>query len=122
MLKSPTNRYVTNIEKSPFRSEEEFSKTKTEINKAIQSLDEKIYQTKKIEYLTDNYQSLFVANYPTASPENLSNPLITNTKETDSKLVFRMQCTENDGGRPLTLVMLYAYDKKTGRWSLFSEN
>ncbi len=113
---------LTNIEQSPFSSEEEFSNIKAEIGTAMQSLDQKIYLMKRVEYLTDNYQSLFIANYPNSSPENLTNPVISSTKETDSKLVFRMQCTENDGGRPLTLVMLYAYDKKTGGWSFFSEN
>lgn len=113
---------ITNITKSSFSNEEEFVTTKAEISTALQKLDEKISLLKKEEYLKENYQTLFIANYPTAIPENLTNPLIVKTKETDSKLIFKMQCTENDGGRPLTLVMFYAYDKKTGKWSFYSEN
>ncbi len=113
---------LSNISKSTFRTEKEFSDTTSEIRTAIKSLDDKISLTKKIEYLKANYQTLFIANYPMAIPENLTNPVINKTKETESKLVFKMQCTENDGGRPLTLVMYYAYEKKTGHWNLFSEN
>jgi hypothetical protein len=113
---------LTDIAKSSFEEEDEFAKTTIEISKAMQSLDQKIYQIKRVEYLKENYQSLFVANYPSAVPERLTNPVISNTKDTDSTLVFRMQCTESGGGRPLTLVMFYAYDKKTGQWSLFSQN
>jgi len=113
---------VNAITHSSFGAEEEFVKTSAEINTAIQQLDKKIFLDKKTEYLKNNYQQLFIANYPTAIPENLTNPVISNTKETESKLVFRMQCTENGGGRPLNLVMFYAYDKKSGKWSFYSEN
>ncbi len=112
---------LTSIAKSSFRTEEEFSTTSAEISKTMQALDRKIFLESKETYLLDNYQSLFVANYPTATAENLSNPVITFTKETDFKLVFKMQCTEKDGGRPLNMVMFYSYDKNTGRWSFYSE-
>ena len=113
---------IASIKTSSFGSEEEFSKTAAEITAAIQSLDEKIYLNEKVAYLKDNYQSLFIANYPNVSAEELSNPVIKNTKKSNSKLVFRMQCTEKGGGRPHNLVMHYAYDQNTGKWSLFSEN
>jgi hypothetical protein len=113
---------LTAIANSTFKTEKEFINTTAEISKAVQALDQKIILMKRVEYLQENYQSLFVANYPAAIPEKLTNPVISNTKETKSELVFRMQCTENSGGRPLTLVMFYAYDKKTGKWRLFSEN
>ncbi|GAB6190306.1 ubiquitin-conjugating enzyme E2 [Desulfocastanea catecholica] len=104
------------------RTEEEFNKTAAEISTAIRALDEKIFLTEKAKYLKNNFQSLFVANYSSVIPENLSSPVISNTKKTKSKLIFRMQCTETGGGRPLTLVMFYAYDIKTSKWSLFSES
>lgn len=112
---------LTNIAQSSFRAEEEFSNTSAEISKTMQALDKKIFLQSKETYLKDNYQALFVAIYPTAAAENLSNPVISFIKETAFKLVFKMQCTENDGGRPLNMVMLYSYDKNTGRWSFYSE-
>ncbi len=113
---------LANIIASSLRAEEEFNETEKEMNSAIRALDEKIFMTEKEEYLKNNFQTLFVANYSSAIPENLSNPVISNTKKTESKLIFRMQCTETGGGRPLTLVMFYAYDIKTSKWSLFSES
>ena len=112
---------LSNIAKSPLRAEEEFSNTSAEISKTMQALDKKIFLQSKESYLKDNYQALFVAVYPTATAENLSNPIISFIKETAFKLVFKMQCTENDGGRPLNMVMLYSYDKNTGRWNFYSE-
>lgn len=112
---------INAIKNSSFRTDEEFINTSAETNAAIKSLDEKIFLLTKVEYLKDNYQSIFTANYPAAPPENLINPQVTNTKETESKLVFRMQCTEKGRGRPLTLVMFYAYEKRTGKWSFYSE-
>ncbi len=88
---------------------------------AIQELDEKIYKAEKEQYLKDNFRTLFVANYPTAIPENLNNPTITYVKEVDGKMIFKMQCTETGQGRPLTLIMFYAYDKGSDRWDFFSE-
>lgn len=112
---------LTNIARSPLRAEEEFSRTSLEITKAQQALENKIYLQDKLAYLQDNYQALFVANYPTSTAENLSNPIINFTKETPTKLIFKMQCTENDGGRPLNMVMFYSFDKKTSQWSFYSE-
>lgn len=113
---------ITNIAGSALRAEEEFFKTETEIKTAMQALDDQLFLSEKIDYLKNNFRSLFVANYTSAIPENLINPVISNTKKTESQLIFRMQCTETGGGRPLTLVMFYAYNTKTGRWSLFSES
>ncbi len=112
---------LTNIAGSPLKAEDEFSRTSIEISKAQQALDRKIYLQSKQAYLLENYQVLFIANYPTATADNLSNPVINFTKETTGKLIFKMQCTENDGGRPLNMVMFYSYDKKTGEWSFYSE-
>jgi ubiquitin-protein ligase len=113
---------LENIAASSLRTEEEFKRTEDEINTAIKTLDEDLFLTEKTEYLKNNYQALFAANYSSAIPENLINPVISNTKKIESKYIFRMQCTETGGGRPLTLVMFYAYDKKTGKWSLYSES
>ncbi len=110
------------IAASPFSTESEFIDTTEEIKAAMRALDEQLALMKKIEYLKINYQPLFTANYPAAVPENLSNPVISKTKETDSKIVFRMQCTETSGGRSLSLVMFYAFNKSTGKWSLYSDN
>lgn len=113
---------VASINKSGFADEEEFLETKKTSIAIIQELDEKIYQADKEKYLKDNFRTLFGANYPTAIPEHLNNPIITYVKVVDGKMVFKMQCTETGQGRPLSLVMFYAYDKASNRWTFFSEH
>jgi ubiquitin-protein ligase len=112
---------VANITKSGFTTEEEFSEIKKESLAAIQSLDEKIYQADKEQYLRDNFRKLFAENYPAAISENLNNPVITYVKESAGKMIFKMQCFETGAGRPLMLIMFYAYDKASNRWAFFSE-
>ena len=112
---------VTHINNSSFSTEREFLETKRSSIASIQTLDESIYKAEKEQYLKDNFRTLFVANYPTAIPENLKNPTISYIKETDGKMIFKMQCLETDRGRPLALVMFYAYDKTSNSWNFFSE-
>ncbi|EKD39457.1 MAG: hypothetical protein ACD_75C00400G0008 [uncultured bacterium] len=112
---------IKTIDTSSFSGESEFLETKTEVAATVQTLDEKIYLADKIQYLTDEYHLIFIDNYPTAIKENLINPIITFIRDTGDKMVFKMQCTESGSGRPLMLIMHYAFDKKSGQWELFSE-
>lgn len=112
---------VNYIDKSPFAGDSEFAAAKLEIAATIQDLDEKIFIAEKSAYLESVYKNLFTAQYPTTVVENLVNPTILFTKEVGDKAVFKMQCTETGGGRPLTLVMYYAYDRKRNQWEAYSE-
>lgn len=112
---------VATLNKSGFASEEEFAEIKKTSLVAIESLDKKIYLGEKENYLKDNFRSLFQGNYPAVVAENLSNPQVIFIRETDSKLIFKMQCNETGQGRPLTLIMFYAYDKNSNLWQFHSE-
>ncbi len=112
---------ITNINNSNFANEAEFLETKKVTNETIQVLEKSIYQADKEQYLKDNFRNLFAVNYPTAIPESLNNPVISFVREAGGKMIFKMQCTESGRGRPLTLIMMYAYDKAANRWEFFSE-
>ena len=112
---------IDRIEKSSFSGENEFMAAKKEFAKAVRELDEKIFIAEKSKYLESEYRALFTDNYPTAVVGNLINPIISFTKDSGDKAIFRMQCTETGGGRPLTLVMYYAFDRKNGQWTLYTE-
>lgn len=112
---------IEEIEKSAFAGESEFREIRIELAATIQTLDEKIFLADKIQYLKDNYQTIFIANYPNVIKENLVNPIMSLTRDTGDKMVFKMQCTESGGGRPLTLITHYAFDKKSNQWEPFSE-
>lgn len=117
------NQILESIEGSTYSSEEEFVRAREEIHSTLEDLNHQIYISEKEAYLRENFQSLFVSNYPAAVRENLRQPVISYVKEVSGKLLFRMQCTEKRrGSRPLTLVMFYAYDKVNGQWELSTEN
>jgi len=117
------NQILESIEGSTYSSEKEFIKAREEIHSTLEDLNQKIYISEQEMYLRENFQSLFVSNYPAAVRENLTHPVISYVKEVSGKLLFRMQCTEKRrGSRPLTLVMFYAYDKTNGQWELSTEN
>lgn len=112
---------VATLSKSGFAGEEEFAEIKKTSLMAIEGLDKKIYLGEKENYLKDNFRNLFQQNYPASIAENLSNLQVSFVKEADSKLIFKMQCNETGQGRPLTLVMFYAYDKSSNLWQFHSE-
>jgi ubiquitin-protein ligase len=117
------NQILATIEGSTFSSDKDFIKAKKEIHSTLEDLNQKIYVSEKESYLHENYQSLFISNYPAAVRENLKQPVISFVKEVSGKLLFRMQCTEKRrGSRPLTLVMFYSYNKSNGQWELSSED
>jgi len=109
---------LARINNSAFAAEPDLATQATELKASISDLDQRIYLLKKEEYLRTNFQKLFTAMYSTVSSENLSNPVISYAREEGDKLIFRMQCTEVGRGRPLTLVMFYAYNKKSDTWAL----
>ena len=109
------------LSNSAFASEEEFAEVKKSSLAAIESLDRKIYLNERERYLRDNFRQLFQQNYPAAVSENLTNAQVSFVKEAQGKLIFKMQCQETGQGRPLTLVMFYAYDKGANIWAFYSE-
>lgn len=117
------NQILASIEGSSYSSDKDFLKAKEEINSTLADLNQQIYVSDKEAYLRSNFQSLFISNYPAAIRENLSQPVINFIKEENGKLLFRMQCTEKRrGSRPLTLVMFYAFDKRSGQWELSTDH
>jgi len=110
------------ISHSDFSQEDEFLETNNEMAVAIKELDHKILLQKKIQYLKKNFQHLFAKNYPATSPESLTKPAITLSKEEPGKFIFKMQCSEVGRGRPLTLVMYYAYNLDNHKWSFYYPN
>lgn len=111
---------IETISKSPVGKETEFQTTLTESGKTIAELKEKQFIADKSKYLEDNFQTLFSENYPAATPDTLTTPVITYIKRIEDKLLFKLQCTETGRGRPFTLVMFYTYSELTKKWAFHS--
>lgn len=99
----------------------EFQATLKEVASQIKDAQKQLLISDKTKYLLDNYQQLFLKHYPAAAHSVLSSPTVEYVKMINGKLMFRMQCTEQSGGRPLRLQMDYLYSPSTGQWEFYSE-
>lgn len=112
---------TTAINASPFKEEQDFAAIRTETNHAIATAQEEQFIIDKTSYLEENYQSIFIENYPTATEESLQDPKIDFVKSIDEGLLFKLQCLEKGRGRPLRLVINYLYNPKTDSWSFYNQ-
>lgn len=113
---------VNHIKYGNFSNDPEFQKTLKEIQDTQANLRDELYIGELQQYLVDNYAKLFNQNYPAASPNSLSAPSATFEKRVGSLYLFKMQCTESGRGRPLKLIMYYAYNPVTDKWKFHSQS
>lgn len=106
---------------SKFADQPEFQTILTEISSQLQDTDKKVLVLEQTAYLTESYKKLFLKHYPAAASSALSAPRVEHLEDIDGKLLFRMQCTETTGGRPLRLQMDYIYSPANGSWQFYSE-
>ena len=109
------------ITKSKFVNQPEFQTILNEITSQLKTTKKQQLILQQTTYLTENFEDLFLKNYPAAARSALSSPKIVFLKYIGSKLLFRMQCTETSSGRPLRLQMDYLYNPSSGRWRFYSE-
>lgn len=106
---------------SQFADQTEFTVILKEISNQADEAEKQRLLNEQTAYLTDNYEKLFLKHYPAATRSALSAPRVEYLKNIDDKLLFRMQCTETTGGRPLRLQMDYLYSPSSKKWSFYTE-
>ncbi len=106
---------------SQFAEQSEFQVILQEISSQMKDADKQLLIIEKKTYLNDNFETLFLKHYPAAARSVLSSPNVEYLKKIENKLLFRMQCTEQSGGRPLRLQMDYLYSPASGQWQFYSE-
>ncbi len=109
------------ITASQFADQTDFMEILAEVSIQIEEHQKKLQISDQISYLTDNFEKLFLKHYPAASGSVLSTPKVEYTKNIGNDLLFRIQCTEKSGGRPLRLQMDYLYSPANGSWKFYSE-
>jgi len=109
------------ISKSQFVKQSEFQTILKESTAQIQDAKQQLLLIEQISYLTDNFDTLFLKHYPAATPASLSAPKVEFLKNIGNKLLFRLQCTETAGGRPLRLQMDYLYSPANKQWRFYTE-
>ena len=108
------------IQATPFADEIDFVRIITSIDSQILSLKKKAIIEKQRQYLLENFVDLFLQHYPAATEETLISPIIVFVSEDSKNFVYKMQATEIGRGRPLSLVMFYAYNKSAEKWHFTS--
>jgi ubiquitin-protein ligase len=106
---------------SQFADQKEFQTILKEIASQINDAERQLLLIEQTAYLTDNFEKLFLKHYPAATRSALSAPKVKYLKNIGSNLLFRMQCTETAGGRPLRLQMDYLYSPSSKSWSFYTE-
>lgn len=109
------------VAQSRFANRPEFQLITEEVSTQLADLKNKLLIGRLSTYLTDNYEKLFRKHYPASSGAKLSAPKVEYLKKINNNLLFRMQCTEKSGGRPLRLQMDYLYSPADGSWRFYSE-
>ena len=108
------------VGESEFSEESEFLRVQDVITDEIDNLRRQSVIEEQRQYLINNYVSLFMKNYPAATEETLTKPEATFVSEKDNIMTFKLQATEVGRGRPLALVMFYAYNKISKTWKFAS--
>lgn len=109
------------ITRSQFSNQPEFKTILEEMATQTKDAETQLLLIKQHTYLTDNYKKLFLKHYPAATRSALSAPAVEYLRKINGNLLFRMQCTETSGGRPLRLQMDYLYSSASKKWSFYSE-
>ena len=108
------------VRDSNFAKETDFIRILKTVDEEIASLKNQAVIDELKQYLTKNYVDLFVKNYPAASEDTLEEPIATLVLKKGQQVIFKLQATEIGRGRPLTLVMFYAYNTTSKRWKFTS--
>lgn len=109
------------VAESRFAERPEFKNIVEEVSLQLIDIRNKLLIHQQSSYLVDNFEKLFLKHYPAANGSILSSPKVEYTKNIDNKLLFRMQCTEKSGGRPLRLQMDYLYSPDNNSWTFYTE-
>ena len=106
---------------SPSGELPEFQTVTQNISQQIGVVKKEHLITRLAAYLIQNYQKIFIKHYPKASLSVLSKPKIKYIDTIGDKLLFRMQCTDGNRGRPTRLQIDYLYSPDTDEWQFYSE-
>ena len=109
------------ITSSQFAAQAEFQDILKEIEPQMKDVEKQLFLIKQTTYLTNNFKELFLKHYPEATRSALKSPKVEYMKNIGKKQLFRMQCTETTGARPLRLQMDYLYSPSSKSWSFYFE-
>lgn len=104
------------IRESDFATEPNYATMLAKIPQEVKRLEAKRFIEEKRQELLSKQLDLFLENYPAATPKTLTAPDVLFISDTKGLITFKMKATDISKGRPLTLVIFYAYNRNTGAW------
>ncbi len=114
------NSLIKTIQTSRFSSEEKFKEEIEEIQQTIEDIQYRYLVATGEEALKQNYQTLFVEQYPGTTPRSLSKVKITFVERRGDELLYNIQCVKSTGGGSARLVLDYFYNVKTKEIRFYS--
>ncbi|MGL1931147.1 MAG: hypothetical protein OCC45_05250 [Desulfotalea sp.] len=105
------------INESEFTKDSYFAKISAKIPQTISKLQSKRFIEIKRQDLLKMHNSLFSKNYPATPAELLSNREVIFLNQAGSLFTYKLFAIDKSSGRPLKLVIFYAYNSKTGKWN-----
>lgn len=109
------------IKDSPAGDLPEFQIALQEISHKIDEVSDHFLILNLTEYLTKNYEKIFLKHYPQATLVSLNSPKVEYLEKKGKGLLFRLQCTEGTRGRPIRLQIDYIYSPETDSWQIFNK-
>ena len=98
-----------------------FAELKRRVEEQLAQHKQELELFEKSRWLEVRGLDFFRTNYPTFKESALSTPKAVFLRREGSKQIFELSSIDSSGGRPSKLVLLYAFDQKTGQWAIFRE-
>lgn len=99
----------------------EFASLKRRLEDQLAQHKKELALLEKSKWLEARGLDFFRTNYPTFKESDLSAPKAVFLRREGSRLIFELSSIDSSGGRPSKLVLLYAFDERTGQWAVFRE-
>ncbi len=109
------------IEASRFSDDPAVKNVSKKVEEKIAAHREILGRKERIQWLEENFESIFRNNYPTFRGSKLTQGKAVFKRKIGRKSVYTLTCVEQSQSRSSKLELAYMYDPTTGKWSVPKE-
>jgi ubiquitin-protein ligase len=107
------------IEASNFQKDSDIKTITKNVLTQIKDKTAKLSMNSRVQWLKNNFESIFHKAYPSSRSSKLSHPKVTFLREKKGKQYFNLSCVERNRGSSFRLEVNYKYNLATGKWSIY---
>ncbi len=107
------------INSSKFVQDNDISTIAKNIRTRIREKTAALSMQARIDWLKNNFETIFHKAYPSSRSSKLSHPKVTFIKQKKGKQFFNLSCVERNRGSSFRLEVNYQYNLATGKWSIY---